>query len=147
MLFFVPNKWSVLIVEDTAERRAWFKERMPQAVFATTAGEALLHLSRTKFQAVFLDHDLHWMHASDNSISKGTGKEVARYLKMLGFRGVVVIHSKNEEGAAVMHQILPDAKVAPYGTFEVTYGQPREKGSDQSVCTGEQYGRVQSTGR
>jgi hypothetical protein len=61
------------------------------------------------------------MHA-DNSIFKGTGKEVARFLAEKGFRGIVVIHSRHEEGAAEMKKYLPQAKLAPFGEFEIETG-------------------------
>ena len=68
---------------------------------------------------VFLDHDLHWMHA-DNSIFKGTGKEVARSLAEKGFQGIVIIHSRHEEGAAAMKKYLSNARLAPFGSFDMS---------------------------
>ena len=60
------------------------------------------------------------MHAADNSIVKGTGKVVAAHLKKMGFTGIVIIHSKNEDGVKVMSRILPTAKVARFGEFDLT---------------------------
>jgi hypothetical protein len=37
----------------------------------------------------------------------------------MSFKGIVVIHSKNEDGARVMLKILPRAKVARFGEFEI----------------------------
>jgi len=105
-------------VEDTEDRIFWFRQRMPQAVFARNAGSALNALSQHQFKVAFLDHDLHWMHA-DNSIFKGTGKEVARFMAHQGFKGIVIIHSRHEEGAAIMKKFLPNARLAPFGTFEI----------------------------
>jgi len=62
---------------------------------------------------------LHWMHAADNTIVKGTGKEVALHLSKAEFPGVVVVHSKNDDEAKVMSKILPTAKVARFGEFEI----------------------------
>jgi hypothetical protein len=59
------------------------------------------------------------MHAADNGIVKGTGKEVTMHSKKTGFKGIVVIHSKNEDGVGVMLEILPGAKVARFGEFEI----------------------------
>jgi len=70
------------------------------------------------FDAIFLDHDLHWMHA-DNTIFKGTGKEIARFLARIEYKGPVVIHSRHIEGAEVMSRFLPHAHLAPYGSFEI----------------------------
>jgi CheY-like chemotaxis protein len=93
MTFTIQNNWPVLVLEDAQERIAWFKERVPDAVYCTTAEEAIQKLSSQKFRVVFLDHDLHWMHAADNTIVKGTGKEVALHLSKAEFPGVVVVHT------------------------------------------------------
>lgn len=58
------------------------------------------------------------MHA-DNSIFKGTGKEIARFLADMGFQGIVIIHSLHVEGAAVMKKYLPMARLAPFGSFDI----------------------------
>jgi CheY-like chemotaxis protein len=118
LTFTIAPDWKVLVLEDMPERIAWFKERLPQAVYATTADAAIEALKSREFRAVFLDHDLHWMHAN-NTIVKGTGKEVALYLKKTSFPGVIVIHSKHDEAADVMHRILPHAKLARFGEFEI----------------------------
>jgi CheY-like chemotaxis protein len=88
--FHIPPDWPVLVVEDTEDRISWFRKRMPKAVFAKNAEAAFLALEQQNFKVIFLDHDLHWMHA-DNSIFKGTGKEVARFLANNGFQGIVII--------------------------------------------------------
>jgi DNA-binding NtrC family response regulator len=121
MTFTIDPTWDVLVMDDTDERLRWFKQRMPHCTTVKTADEAIEALKTNQFRVVFLDHDLHWMHA-DNTIVKGTGKEVALHLKKIGFTGIVVIHSKHEEAAAVMAKILPKAKVSPYGGFEVQVG-------------------------
>jgi len=117
--FHIPTDWPVLVVEDTEDRISWFRQRLPHAKFAKTAEEAFRVLKQSEFKVLFLDHDLHWMHA-DNSIFKGTGKDVARFLEESRFEGIVVIHSKNEEGAAAMKKYLPNAKLARFGSFEIT---------------------------
>lgn len=122
MTFTLSPDWDVLILEDTDERIAWFKARLPRATYAKTATAAITALNANSYRVVFLDHDLDWMHAADNSIVKGTGKEVAAHLKKIGFTGIVVIHSKNEDGVRVMTRILPSAKVARFGEFDVTVG-------------------------
>ena len=119
MTFTIQGDWDVLVLEDAPERIGWFKERVPQAVYCATADDAIRALSSQEFRVVFLDHDLHWMHAADNTIVKGTGKEVALHLKKMGFHGIVVIHSKNENGVEVMQKILPTAKIARFGDFEI----------------------------
>jgi hypothetical protein len=59
------------------------------------------------------------MHA-DNFIFKGTGKEVARFITKSGFQGIVIIHSKHVEGAAAMKKYLSNARLAPFGSFDIT---------------------------
>jgi CheY-like chemotaxis protein len=103
--FHIPTDWPVLVVEDTEDRISWFRQRLPQAVFAKNAEAAFRALDQQTFTVVFLDHDLHWMHA-DNTIFKGTGKEVARFLAQKDFRGIVIIHSRHVEGAAAMKKYL-----------------------------------------
>jgi CheY-like chemotaxis protein len=116
--FHIPPDWPVLVVEDTEDRISWFRNRMPKAVFAQNAEAAFRALEQHDFKVIFLDHDLHWMHA-DNSIFKGTGKEVARFMAQRDFRGIVIIHSKHEAGAAAMKKYLSNARLAPFGSFEI----------------------------
>ena len=123
MIFTVQPDWKVLVLEDAPERIVWFKERVPDAVYVATAEDAIKVLTQQNFRVVFLDHDLHWMHAAVNAIVKSTGKEVALYLRKTDFKGIVVIHSKNEDGARAMLKILPGAKVARFGEFEITAAQ------------------------
>ena len=120
--FHIPTDWPVLVVEDTEDRISWFRKRIPQAVFAKNADAAFRALSQREFKVIFLDRDLHWMHA-DNSIFKGTGKEVARFLANKAFQGIVIIHSRHEEGAAAMKKYLANARLAPFGTFDIVWGR------------------------
>lgn len=116
--FHVPPEWPVLVLEDTEDRISWFRQRLPRAVFVKDAAAAFRALSEQEFKIAFLDHDLHWMHA-DSSIFKGTGKAVARFMAEQSFQGIVIIHSRNVEGAAAMKKFLPNARLAPFGSFEI----------------------------
>jgi hypothetical protein len=116
--FHIPPDWPVLPVGDTEDRISWFRKRMPKAVFAKNAESALRALEQREFKVLFLDHDLHWMHA-DNSIFKGTGKEVARFIAKKNFQTIVIIHSKHEAGAASMKKYFSNARLAPFGSFEI----------------------------
>jgi hypothetical protein len=117
MKFIVPTDWSVLVLEDTESRIAWFRERLPQATFYTSAVQAISALKDKTFQAAFLDHDLGFddHHTRPN----GTGGEVARYMAETRFEGVVVLHSVNAPARDYMVGLLPHAHVAPFGTFEI----------------------------
>lgn len=118
-VFNIPGDWPVFILEDSRERIQWFRERVPQAAFAKTADEALSLLAGGEFKVIFLDHDLSYMDAAHPERLHGNGKEVARYLARTKFQGLVVIHSVNEAGAAAMKAHLKDARVAPFGSFEI----------------------------
>src|ERR1700745_480038 len=111
--FHIRADWRVLVLEDTEDRISWFRQRLPNATFAKNAETALEALSREEFKAAFLDDDLHWMQA-DTSIFRETGKEVARFKAKQGFRGIVIMHSRHEEGAAAMKKYLPQARLAPF---------------------------------
>jgi hypothetical protein len=119
MTFRISIAWPVFVLDDSDARIAWFRQRVPQAVFAKTASEARHILEVTAFRIVFLDHDLGFLDAADPNRLHHNGKEVARYLAIKKFQGIVVIHSLNEVGAEVMHRYLPEAHVEPYGTFDI----------------------------
>jgi hypothetical protein len=79
MCFSISAGRNVLVLDDDLDRHAWFKQRM-HAMFAETAEQAMRLLARYKFNATFLDHDLHWTHIADIGIFKGTGQEVAKFM-------------------------------------------------------------------
>jgi len=116
--FHIAANWPVLVVEDTEDRISWFRQRLPKAVFAKNSEAAFRALRQQEFKVAFLDHDLHWMHA-DSSIFKGTGKEIARFMSEQNFQGIVIIHSRNVEGADAMKKFLPNARLAPFGSFDI----------------------------
>ena len=120
MRFSIPAGWRVLVLEDDGDRIGWFKQRMPSAMFAETAEQAIKLLGMYKFNAAFLDHDLHPTHLLSIKIFKGTGREVAKFMQDMDFKGPVVIHSKNPIGADLMCEFLPHAHIAPFGTFEIS---------------------------
>jgi hypothetical protein len=119
MRFKIPQSWPVFVLEDSADRITWFKQQIPRAEIAASCGEALRVLAAREFKMVFLDHDLGFLDAAYPDRLHGNGKEVARYLARTAFPGVVVIHSKHEAGANAMKVHLPQASLAPFGTFEV----------------------------
>ncbi len=106
------------MVEDSSTRMAWFRERMPQAVFATNVEEALRILDKTTFRVIFLDHDLTFRDAAFPE-RPGSGQRIAHYLATRGCSSVVVIHSVNQYGSDKMKCLLKQAHVAPFGTFEI----------------------------
>lgn len=118
MTFNIPRSWPVLVLDDSEDRISWFQQRLHNVKFATTSAAAIDLISQHNFKVAFLDHDLHWMDAGFPNRQHGNGKEVARYLAIHAFDGLVVIHSCSEQ-AEVMAKILPQAKVCPFGDFDV----------------------------
>lgn len=108
----------MLVLDDSEDRISWFRQRLRSVQFAKTSAGAINLLSQHRFKVAFLDHDLHWMDAGFPNRQHGNGKEVARYLASQGFDGIVVIHSRSDQ-AEVMAKILPQAKVCPFGDFDI----------------------------
>lgn len=116
--FHIQSSWSVFVLDDTEDRISWFRSRLPKMRHAKTCEAALEILSTETFDLIFLDHDLSWADAGFPHRQHGNGKEVARYLARTGFPGIVVIHSRSDQ-ARVMAKILPQAKIAPFGEFDI----------------------------
>lgn len=119
MTFRIPIAWPVFVLDDSDERVAWFRYRVPNAIFAKTSREACSILGEKEFKIVFLDHDLGFLDAADPHRLHHNGKEVARYLAITKFQGTVVIHSLNAVGAKIMQGYLPQARLEPFGTFDL----------------------------
>jgi CheY-like chemotaxis protein len=119
MTFQVSAGCRVFVLDDTQDRLDWFRERLPEMRYATTAAAALEILSTEHFDLVFLDHDLSFLDAGFPERQFDNGKEVARYLAYSKFAGKVVIHSKNEDGVKAMKKILPTAAIARFEEFEI----------------------------
>ncbi len=119
MTFHIPDAWRVFVLDDTEDRLRWFRKFVPNVTTAKTAKEAIQILSSEKFDLVFLDHDLSFMDAGFPDRQFDNGKEVARWLAITKFAGKVVIHSKNDTGAAAMMKALPHATRARFDEFEI----------------------------
>jgi hypothetical protein len=119
VVFKIPRAWPVFVLDDSDERIVWFKKRIPWAIFAKTSTEALEILRNGQFKIVFLDHDLSFMDAGFPNRQHRNGKEVARFLLIWKFSGIVVIHSLNPDGARAMKTYLTNAQLTPFGTFDV----------------------------
>jgi hypothetical protein len=119
LIFTISSDWPVFVLEDDAKRISWFAERVPHAMIAKDAGTALMLLSSNSFKVIFLDHDLGYLDAAYPDRLHGNGKEIERYLARTNFPGLIVIHSVNENGAGAMKKWLKNARLAPFGTFEI----------------------------
>ncbi len=120
----VPEAARVLVLDDDPKRLEWFRESVHEATrhaatCCTTVDDLVQELEENEFDVVFLDHDLCWQDAAYSERKHGNGKEAARYLAWLGFKGMVIIHSVNEDGAKAMKVYFPQARIAPFGTFEL----------------------------
>jgi NAD+-processing family protein with receiver domain len=120
---FILNKnQRVLLLEDSPNRIQWFKERLENLIIVSTVSDAIDEISTAypQFHALFLDHDLGMLDAKGNCGPEGNGFIFARHLADIGFAGEnTVIHSWNPVGAKKMKEELPQAIIAPWGTFEI----------------------------
>lgn len=111
MQLHVSTAARILVVEDRPFRRKWFRDRVPQAEFADLPRIAIDLLDQQPFDVCFLDWSLHGF----------TSHEVAAHISSNGQKVcAVVIHSTDRSGVDLLKRILPDAKVAPFGTFEIS---------------------------
>jgi hypothetical protein len=120
----IPQAARELVLDVYSRRLEWFRESVQRAIgriptCCTTVDGFIRELEGGEFDVVFLDHDLCWQDVADPGREHGNGKEAARYLAWMGFRGTVIIHSANEDGAKVMKNCLPQAQLAPFGTFQL----------------------------
>ena len=105
----------ILLVEDDAERCAWFRARLAGYELDVTCDvrEAVAWLAEREYAVVLLDHDLAEEHYfSDAPDDERTGYAVAAWLAAHPDRSraaQIVIHSLNYAGAARMRAILLDA--------------------------------------
>ncbi len=121
--FRIPKNRSVLVLEDMDQRIAWFHQRLAGIDTASFFKTALVAIDALQFgfapDIIFLDHDLGFLDAADHTRPNGNGKEVARFLRESNFTGTVVLHSLNRPARDIMWNILPQAIIAPFGTFEI----------------------------
>lgn len=104
----------ILIVEDDDRRIRRFKRNLIGAsvVVAKTSHMARYMLTEFRFDAVFLDYDLHLMDGSQIK-DVGCGLDVAEFMTTRDCPPIrtVIIHSFNPEGAMAMHAVLTQAGI------------------------------------
>jgi DNA-binding NtrC family response regulator len=93
---------SVLIVDDDPECIEILRNlyRYQSVITCSNAKDALDHLNNKTFEVLQLDYDLH---------DDLTGEEVARFLSKHSEKPIVVVHSDNANGAALIKSVLPDS--------------------------------------
>jgi CheY-like chemotaxis protein len=114
----------ILIVEDDAERCAWFTERFIGLTLDVTCdvAEAITWLSERDYSMILLDHDLIEEHYfSSEHDDERTGYAVAAWLARHPDRqrdATILIHSLNYTGAQRMldalHNAGRDAEHVPF---------------------------------
>ena len=96
------------------------KKQTEQRVLVACSSQRRITVRRQLFFPIGIsncslsDHDLCWQDAAYAERKHGNGKEAARYDAWMGFKGMVVIHSVNEDGAKAMKTYLRQARVAPF---------------------------------
>lgn len=121
----IPHDKTILIVEDNEIRIEWFKKRLEGAKFVIcmTPQKALNVLGVHSFDIVFLDHDAVPVFVPDDHRDNDqlTFFRVAKLLKRVEYKGIVIIHSQNPVGAKRMQQELSEQQVyvMPFGQFEL----------------------------
>jgi hypothetical protein len=124
-IIYVAQSARVYIVEDNAERIAWFRAKLGDRIVGLTADpdlatEQLDKLDAKTLDAIFLDYDLGPEQTKDSTI---TSKPVVEYLNERFTRradqGRIIIHSQNVPGARWINALLPGAIRLPFGDFDI----------------------------
>ena len=104
--FLFNGNEPILFLDDDIERIKIFKSHYPWCDVATTTEECIEKLKSSKYDFVFLDHDLDGKTYC-NSDDTDTGAEVARWIvKNKPQIGNIIVHSYNNIGAEYMTQLL-----------------------------------------
>ncbi|MBX3243585.1 MAG: hypothetical protein KF685_03845 [Acidobacteria bacterium] len=107
---------SVFLLDDDTRRHKWFKKRFAGDTLdiAATVQEAKDLLSKGKYDAIFLDHDLlpHHYESNDHDDYANTGYAIAEWLndrRDLHRAATVVVHTRNADAAIPMVQKLRES--------------------------------------
>jgi CheY-like chemotaxis protein len=111
----------ILILEDCSNRCVHFKRALigHNVTITEHSKEAIEILSKSKFDILFLDHDLGGMQMVASG--ENTGYEVAEWLRHNPGRkpGKIFLHSLNTPGRKNMLRVLPEAKEAPFAWLNI----------------------------
>lgn len=107
---------SIFVLDDDERRHRWFRKRFTQDEIDITdqIEEAKEFLSKHKYDAIFLDHDLIPEHyeAQDKHDDERTGMAIAFFLadnSMLQRSAKIFVHTRNPDGALRMASRLREA--------------------------------------
>jgi CheY-like chemotaxis protein len=116
----------VLILEDSEERIAIFKERIPPAVIVNWPEECIAELKRQRWDWLFLDHDLGGkvFQPSDEK----SGYAVALWLEQNPEYKPknVIIHSLNDVAAPRMHAAIKGSRWIPGVWTMLSFGSKNQ---------------------
>ena len=98
----------VFLLDDDERRHKWFRVRFKGDVLdiADNVDQARELLSRSHYDAIFLDHDLHPEHYNvDSTDDERTGYAIALWLSThpeLQQAATILVHTRNADGAMRM---------------------------------------------
>ena len=118
---------NILILEDSEERIEIFKKAFQtlNVYVATEVDECIQQLKNTKWDFVFLDHDLGGKVFVDHN-KEPTGYHVAEFLKnnpQYKPTKNIIIHSWNGSGIRNMKALLPEAIIRSFNPADYTNDQ------------------------
>lgn len=107
---------AVFLLDDDERRHRWFERRFDgdELDIAETVEEAKVFLSRSSYDAIFLDHDLlpHHYQTNDHDDYAKTGYAIAEFLnerKDLQRAATIIVHTRNADAAIPMVQKLRES--------------------------------------
>jgi len=115
----------VFLLDDDTRRHEWFTKRFKgdQVDIAETVSQAREMLSRSAYDAIFLDHDLHPEHYnSDSTDDERTGYAIALWLSSnpeVQRASTILVHTRNADGAMRMvDRLRRSGRNADYVPFQ-----------------------------
>lgn len=97
----------IFILEDNPDRIYTFMNtyKLDEVTISNNAHEAIKILKNSKFDLIFLDHDLGGQY-NVSSLQQNTGAQVVPAIKEQNLDTPIIIHSFNSRGAQNMNFIL-----------------------------------------
>lgn len=119
----------VFILDDDERRHRWFRKRFKgdNLEIVETVEDAKKTLAETKFDAVFLDHDLlpHHYESNDHDDFGRTGYAVVEWLAEnveVNRSATFIVHTRNADGGLVMVEKLRESgRSAEYVPFPMLH--------------------------
>jgi hypothetical protein len=116
----------VFLLDDDTRRHQWFTSRFKgdYVDIADNVTQAREMLSRSAYDAIFLDHDLHPEHYNtDSTDDERTGYAIALWLSSnpeVQRASTILVHTRNADGAMRMvEQLRRSGRNADYVPFPI----------------------------